>query len=1320
MNELNENEYDLPRVGQGRGRGRGVPLLPAGLWESFNDSENNPSKEVDINNININNFEDNDYENDNSIKNEDSNNSNSFNESSSRPMSFGSTRNRNGGFTKEFGNKKGLIKDAKGSDWNCLKCENLNWSWRSHCNKCNTAKPKPILASNEARDGYGGGFMERQDRASKASLEVDEEGYDDFGRRAKKTLIDKKIKEEAALKRLKQNYGFLMLESVDEDLQLGDSSDNKTTTTNNHESTKSNNHDNKMDNKKDDKLESELKSIKRKSIDDEKSHDNKRDDSRREYTGRKDDDRRKDDRRNDDKRNSDKREDRRYNDNRSDDRRKDSKYEDKSMPNLARKNRMGQNLNKMLKLFPKEYAFYPKTWVLPGEIADFRQQFDNFGNSIGNKIFIIKPDTGCQGRGIFLTKSFDNIPQNENVVAQVYMKKPLLIDGFKFDLRLYCLVSSVKPLRMYLFQDGLVRMCTEEYVKPNKQNINNVCMHLTNYAVNKRNANFQQPSAKSSEENQDEGSKRSLKWFMSYIAQEKGEAKAEWLWRRMGTLCVRSVLSIIPTLSREYDQHFKSFNNIPVNPSDIETINNDDSTKTNQRAKSASKSNSDLSNEHGSTSSEEEDSESSKDTQSKTNYPNIRGSRCFEVLGFDVMIDSNLKPWIIEVNHLPSFGTDSPLDYDIKDRLMKQVLPSVAVLPDDEQTYSSFQKSEAAKRLTARQVVKDQNPVGPSNKKMSTSNKPIKPVKKTFTKLDRLKAKRMKLKTELIPSHLMVEPMDTGICLPERFEEIKSILIEIYSQFSVDKVSKIDRLLAKYQSREEEFLKYVYSKYGITPPWILMRERYQLQQQELLALETEIMILSTNSNNINNNSNINNTKESSNDLKSQSSDVSSSDIDRKSTLTSRETHQESGRNSTRSLSPPTSRSTSMPSQKPIASWKMAPEEESNYRNEVLSIHYPKEDDEWLSHESKILNQFTRIFPPENSIIIKSDKQDDDAIDMKEDDDNDDDVTSTMQTIGNSNKEDEVKTTVNSITASYEDIIFQVFLQDKRQTQRLICPLPSRVRPISENDSQSLPPLDTTRTSFINGAKGIVGWKQPPPNDKKDIIKVPTASQIEAATRLSQGLSVSETQKKHRSQSNYQPKFIPTAFVMDPRVYIDIKPNVIFVLGGPGAGKGTQCEMLSNEYDGFPRNWDNVQGWEEMMSNVCNIETVLFIDCPEDILESRLLNRGLTSGRSDDNIEAAKKRFLTFQQSTLPVEGLVKGFDFHKQFFDEVDSYTSISTMVDPNIKVLGKSAVITYIRNKKIIDENKQEINRVITQETRIWNLIDGQWKQIHFHRNII
>ena len=53
------------------------------------------------------------------------------------------------------------------------------------------------------------------------------------------------------------------------------------------------------------------------------------------------------------------------------------------------------------------------------------------------------------------------------------------------------LVTSVKPLRMYMFNDGLVRLCTEEYVRPTSENLGDRCMHLTNYAINKNNDNFQ-------------------------------------------------------------------------------------------------------------------------------------------------------------------------------------------------------------------------------------------------------------------------------------------------------------------------------------------------------------------------------------------------------------------------------------------------------------------------------------------------------------------------------------------------------------------------------------------------------------------------------------------------------------------------------------------------------------------------------------------------------------------------------------------------------------------------------------------------------------
>lgn len=71
-------------------------------------------------------------------------------------------------------------------------------------------------------------------------------------------------------------------------------------------------------------------------------------------------------------------------------------------------------------------------------------------------------------------------------------------------------------------------------------------------------------------------------------------------------------------------------------------------------------------------------------------------------------------------------------------------------------------------------------------------------------------------------------------------------------------------------------------------------------------------------------------------------------------------------------------------------------------------------------------------------------------------------------------------------------------------------------------------------------------------------------------------------------------------------------------------------------DGFPRNYDNIQGWESMMPSVCDIEMVVFLECSEKEMERRLLQRGLTSNRADDNAQVVKKRFQTYQEVTQPV------------------------------------------------------------------------------------
>jgi tubulin polyglutamylase TTLL6/13 len=47
---------------------------------------------------------------------------------------------------------------------------------------------------------------------------------------------------------------------------------------------------------------------------------------------------------------------------------------------------------------------------------------------------------------------------------------------------------------------------------------------------------------------------------------------------------------------------------------------------------------------------------------------------CFHLLGFDIMLDSNCKPYLLEVNHSPSFSTDSPLDEKVKGDLIRDTI----------------------------------------------------------------------------------------------------------------------------------------------------------------------------------------------------------------------------------------------------------------------------------------------------------------------------------------------------------------------------------------------------------------------------------------------------------------------------------------------------------------------------------------------------------------------------------------------------------------------------------------------------------------------
>lgn len=215
---------------------------------------------------------------------------------------------------------------------------------------------------------------------------------------------------------------------------------------------------------------------------------------------------------------------------------------------ITRKNYLARNLCRMQKFYGSEYDFFPRTWVLPSEMLDLRAHSEQYRKSKSRKrhppTYIVKPDAMSQGRGIFMSRNIERIcrialdsSENPNLsenpsgsvapgekltyVAQHYIEKPHLIDDLKYDLRLYVLVCGVSPLRIYLHRFGMARFCTELYEKPVASNINNLFMHLTNYAINKTSDAYEDCE----DEQGGDGHKRSLGAILNIIKFEEGNIK---------------------------------------------------------------------------------------------------------------------------------------------------------------------------------------------------------------------------------------------------------------------------------------------------------------------------------------------------------------------------------------------------------------------------------------------------------------------------------------------------------------------------------------------------------------------------------------------------------------------------------------------------------------------------------------------------------------------------------------------------------------------------------------------------------------------------
>ena len=124
---------------------------------------------------------------------------------------------------------------------------------------------------------------------------------------------------------------------------------------------------------------------------------------------------------------------------------------------IGNKDLLWTHLSEMSRKFVQEYNFMPKTYVLPKEMRKFEGMWNRHGMGT---TWIIKPPSAGRGQGIMIVNQWWEIPKWHSVIIQRYISRPKLINGLKFDLRIYVLLTSINPMRIYVYKEGLVRFAS--------------------------------------------------------------------------------------------------------------------------------------------------------------------------------------------------------------------------------------------------------------------------------------------------------------------------------------------------------------------------------------------------------------------------------------------------------------------------------------------------------------------------------------------------------------------------------------------------------------------------------------------------------------------------------------------------------------------------------------------------------------------------------------------------------------------------------------------------------------------------------------------
>jgi len=308
---------------------------------------------------------------------------------------------------------------------------------------------------------------------------------------------------------------------------------------------------------------------------------------------------------------------------------------------ITKKDALLRNLRRMKAIHGALFNFLPESYILPTEYNTLVRRVESVPAE-ERPFWILKPTDSSQGRKIFIIRDLSEISYghfteamaaelcgerappdpdkdpkiddkgraietgidmsttlkmlksrlNKTVtpcvkftemhIVQRYIERPLCFHGYKLDLRIYVLLLSASPLRLYWYRDTLVRFATQKY---DLADLSNSYAHLTNTSINKYSISYSSVKG---------GIGAGSKWSMFHFLRQYPDhpLSSELLWSRIRAIVNLTVLSIAPS--------------IPDN------------------------------------------------------------GGCFELLGFDVMIDDALRPWLLEVNCSPALGIECEADREVR------------------------------------------------------------------------------------------------------------------------------------------------------------------------------------------------------------------------------------------------------------------------------------------------------------------------------------------------------------------------------------------------------------------------------------------------------------------------------------------------------------------------------------------------------------------------------------------------------------------------------------------------------------------------------